>query len=337
VVMSSLLSSIAATTSHWDREELDRAIVSMLLRHLDAHSVTLIRLLEDGGMRRVAHSIAAGCESTELTAPTSGETTEQPILTDVTEWQECVTKNDIVRIKSPAGLRITQFPIPGERRVGGILGIERAVELSQRDTDLVRDILQIISNHRALLDYGELDTLTGLLNRKTFESHFYKMRQRQPGAGEPSAREVSWIALMDIDHFKSINDRHGHLFGDEVLLLVSRLMKLTFRGADQLIRFGGEEFLIMLHQATEDGARVAFERLRATVEAYEFPQVGRVTVSIGYTRVGRQDMPITCVERADAALYYAKENGRNNVRCFEVLVAAGHLTAKPGSGEIEIF
>jgi diguanylate cyclase (GGDEF)-like protein len=333
--MSSLLRSIAATTSHWDRDELDRAIVRMLLRHLDAHAVTLVRVLEDGGLRRVAHDIAASGECGEPIASTSVETTVQPILADVTEWQECVSKNEIVRSKSSGGLGITQFPIPSERGVGGILAIERLTDLSSRDANLVRDILQIINNHRALLDYGELDTLTGLLNRKTFESRFYKARQS--GTKKTTAREMSWLGLMDVDHFKSINDSHGHLFGDEVLLLVSRLMKLTFRGADQLIRFGGEEFVIVLEQATDVGAQIAFERLRAAVETYDFPRVGRVTVSVGYTRIDRQDLPMTCIERADGALYYAKESGRNRVHCFEDLVAAGSLQAKPDGGDVELF
>jgi diguanylate cyclase (GGDEF)-like protein len=309
----------------------------MLLRHLDAQAVTLLRLLEEGGLRQVAHEIAATRECGEPITPAPAQPADQPILADLTKWQECISKNEIVRSKSTAGLCVTQFPISGERGVGGILAIERPADLSSRDANLVYDILRIINNHRALLDYGELDTLTGLLNRKTFESHFYKLRQRQPGAKTLTARQTSWLALMDIDHFKSINDRCGHLFGDEVLLLVSQLMKHTFRGADHLIRFGGEEFLIMLEQATDVGAQIAFERLRAAVETYEFPQVGRVTVSVGYTCIDRQDLPMTCVERADGALYYAKGNGRNNVRCFEDLVAAGKLQAKLEGGEVELF
>jgi diguanylate cyclase (GGDEF)-like protein len=146
--------------------------------------------------------------------------------------------------------------------------------------------------------------LTGLLNRKTFESQFDKLRQRLSDAAQPFALEPSWLALLDIDHFKAINDRHGHLFGDEVLLLTSRLMKLTLRGRDQLFRFGGEEFLIVLEHTSDSGAHVAFDRLRSAIEAYTFAQVGPVTVSVGYTRVNPMDLPTTCVERADNALYY---------------------------------
>jgi Diguanylate cyclase, GGDEF domain len=95
-------------------------------------------------------------------------------------------------------------------------------------------------------------------------------------------KEPSWLGLVDIDKFKCINDNYGHLFGDEVLLLVSQLMKKSFRGTDQLFRFGGEEFVIVLDHATTEGVEVAFDRLRETIAAFEFPQVGRVTISLGY-------------------------------------------------------
>jgi diguanylate cyclase (GGDEF)-like protein len=304
----------------------------MLLRHLDVDAVTLMRLQEDGALRRVAHQLAAN--SPEPAAPANAE---PAIVVDASDWQECLAKNEIIRRGSSSGGGLTQFPIPGERGVVGVLAIEGSAPLAARDANLVCDILQIINNHRALLDYGELDTLTGLLNRRTFESRFYKMRQRQSTTGPAGAAEDSWLGLMDIDHFKSINDCHGHLFGDEVLLLVSQLMKRTFRGADQLVRFGGEEFLILLEQATDAGAQVAFERLRAAVEIYDFPRVGRVTVCVGYTRLDPQDMPMACVQRADAALYYAKEHGRNGVRCFEVLATAGELQAKHEGGDVELF
>src|SRR4029453_8016974 len=122
---------------------------------------------------------------------------------------------------------------------------------------------RILRNQLALLDYGECDTLTALLNRKTFETRFDKLRQRlRPRPDAPESEGVSWLGLLDIDHFKAINDRHGHLFGDEVLLLVSRIMKNTLRGSDQLFRFGGEEFVIVLEDIGAVGAATAFERVR---------------------------------------------------------------------------
>jgi diguanylate cyclase (GGDEF)-like protein len=114
-------------------------------------------------------------------------------------------------------------------------------------------------------------------------------------------------------------------------------MQRVFRGADQLFRFGGEEFVVVLEQASGAGAKLAFERLRRTVEEYPFPQVGQVTISLGYTMVQPQDVPALCVERADTALYYAKEHGRNNVRNCEALMAAGEVADQSRSGDVELF
>lgn len=124
-----------------------------------------------------------------------------------------------------------------------------------------------------------------------------------------------------------MNDRFGHLFGDEVLLLVARIMRSVFRPHDVLFRFGGEEFVVLLAATNATVAQVAVERLRATVEAYAFPQVGQVTISAGFTCVSPDDSPIGAFERGDEALYLAKQQGRNRALCWEELVATGELTA----------
>jgi diguanylate cyclase (GGDEF)-like protein len=339
-----LLNGVAATTVHRDRDDLDRAVGLLLLRFLETKSVTVLRLADEGTTKRVARRVRMA----EQGAAAADDTTELPILTDFPPWLECAATNQVVRCASSAGDTLTTiFPIQGASEVVGLLVVETATPLSAREADLVQGILGIVKNHLALLDYGELDTLTGLLNRKTFESHFHKICQRlaPAEAAAPNvterrsvdAREPSWLALIDVDHFKSINDGYGHLFGDEVLLLVSRLMRRCLRGADHLFRFGGEEFVVVLDRASESGVEIVFERLRAAVEQHPFPQVGRVTISIGYTRVNAHDISTTCVERADAALYYAKSHGRNNVRNWEALRAAGEVVARAGTGDVELF
>jgi diguanylate cyclase (GGDEF)-like protein len=253
----------------------------------------------------------------------------------VPAWRECIAAQQSVQYAPPDGKVRTAFPIANERAVVGMLDIETAAGLQPRDSGLVEGILRIMKNHLALLDYGESDTLTGLLNRKTFESRFDKLRVT---SGMISKDEPSWLGIVDIDKFKSINDNYGHLFGDEVLLLVARLLRRAFRGTDHLFRFGGEEFVIVLDRATWPGAQIAFERLRAMVEDFAFPQVGKVTISLGYTHVDSHDAPGGCVERADAALYYAKNHGRNSIHRYEDLVAAGELKAKKGEvDDIELF
>jgi len=205
---------------------------------------------------------------------------------------------------------------------------------------MITAILSIFRNQIALLDYGERDTLTGLYNRRTFEPTYFKLKNRIVKAHELGQPMLpSWIGVVDIDKFKNINDTYGHLFGDEVLLLVSRLILENFRGSDHVFRFGGEEFVIIVERTQTEGAKIAFERLRASIANYKFPQIGKITISVGFTEVLALDPPGAAFDRADAALYFAKNNGRNRVECHEALVAQGLLESSSGakSGEIELF
>jgi len=181
-------------------------------------------------------------------------------------------------------------------------------------------------------EYANLDTLTGLLNRKTFDEQFERLlvlaeRQRSNGSERRKAetKHPCWLGIVDIDHFKRINDNYGHLFGDEVLIRLAECMKRTFRTEDTLFRFGGEEFVVMLRHAPEDAVVSIFERFRSGVEKHEFPQVERVTCSVGFAFVDDQLTPAELLGRADEALYFAKGHGRNRVCSFDRLVMEGEL------------
>lgn len=332
------MQSVAHATSHRDRDDLHVSITRLLLQFLDADSVAVYQLVDNAGIKRVMRRAAVTKGQCELGPDEQGEVARLPPLDSIAVWKDCVAQRHPVQYLAPGGHACSVFPINGDRDVNGLLEIDTPQPLQPREASLVAGILQIIQNHVALLDYGERDTLTGLKNRKSFDAFFDKLRHRiqNPGVA-PDKPEPSWLGMMDIDKFKSVNDTYGHLFGDEVLLLVAQLMTRSFRSADQLFRFGGEEFVIVLDQAPIEGAEIAFERLRASIEANAFPQVGRVTISLGYTQIRADDAPATCAERADAALYYAKHHGRNNIRCHEVLAAAGEMSAKPVSGEVELF
>jgi diguanylate cyclase (GGDEF)-like protein len=206
--------------------------------------------------------------------------------------------------------------------------------------------LRVFRNFQGLLDYSERDTLTGLLNRKTFDEAFLRLTRVDPVAapvaapaegGRRAPSATTWLVVVDIDHFKRVNDNHGHLIGDEVLLLVARLMRSSLRYSDQLYRFGGEEFVVMLRCGTANDARTALERLRGNIEAYHFPQVGRITVSLGYTEVRPADTPAAAFGRADKAVYHVKANGRNQVAYHADLVHSGRLLDDSVSGDIDLF
>jgi diguanylate cyclase (GGDEF)-like protein len=337
---SVLVNRVADTTARRDRDELDLAVSRLLAQFLNAQTISLMRLVDDGATRRVVKRASVEVGGEDVGSQSFNTPSELPALSDCSSFKECAERVDIVRSARSNGQWETVFPIVSERDVTGMLVVDTELPLDARDTDLIRGILRILQNHLALLEYGERDTLTSLLNRKTFEAQFAKLSQRvdHPNRRTPGIElEPSWLALMDIDKFKSINDTYGHLFGDEVLLLSSQLMKRNFRGADQLFRFGGEEFVIVLDHASEEGARIALERLRTGIDTYPFPQVGHVTISIGYTRISTKDASTICVERADAALYYAKTHGRNCVHSYEALIATGELRPAADNSEIELF
>ena len=333
-----ILNSIAETTTHRDRDGVHCAIVQLLLDYLDAESVAIYSLVDDDGVTRLVNHAEVSRGSEHAPRVNCNDPTALRALREIPQWESCVRHQQVVQYSPSPGVVHAVLPIEAERDVVGLLFINGRTQLRARVIDHINAILRILKNHLALLDYGELDTLTGMLNRKTYEASFEKLRQRLRLADAArGVKEPSWLGLVDIDKFKCINDNYGHLFGDEVLLLVSQLMKTCFRGTDQLFRFGGEEFVIVLDHATTEGVEIAFDRLRQAIATFQFPQVGRVTISLGYSQIYPTDSPSSCVERADAALYYAKHHGRNNIRSYETLVAAGELSAKDGGGNVELF
>ena len=191
----------------------------------------------------------------------------------------------------------------------------------------------------SLIERNELDGLTGLLNRVAFENRFtqiFTAGQSQKRREVDSDPKV--LALVDIDHFKQVNDQFGHLYGDEVLVQLSHIMSHCFRGSDLVFRYGGEEFVVILRNCTVETARIIFERFREKVERHQYPRIGQKTVSIGMTSIENNQLPTTILDRADKALYFSKENGRNQCNVFEELVADGKLELPSSDPEnIELF
>jgi diguanylate cyclase (GGDEF)-like protein len=187
-----------------------------------------------------------------------------------------------------------------------------------------------------LHDAKERDVLTRLPNRQSLESRLLNVWEHYClyPVVDKTQEKSSWIAILDIDHFKRINDSFGHLYGDEVLLIFSQIMNKTFRHNDFLFRYGGEEFIVILNLATQVGAEIAFNRFRNAIADYNFPKVGKVTVSIGTTHISSKFMQTTLLDHADKALYHAKETGRNKVVVFEDMNV---LASENNESAIEFF
>ncbi|MBL8438403.1 MAG: GGDEF domain-containing protein [Zoogloeaceae bacterium] len=198
----------------------------------------------------------------------------------------------------------------------------------------IRIFLQCFENQLRQWEYANLDTLTGLLNRKTFDEQFDQFiaeaeraqrRFSERRGDDFRGNRPCWLGVVDIDHFKSVNDRFGHQVGDQVLLEVATSMQGLFRASDKLFRFGGEEFVIMLRGVGEDDVFNIFDRFRAAIGAQDVPPVGVVTVSVGYARIDPSYKPAELLGRADQALYYAKAHGRDQVQGFDDLVMSGAI------------
>lgn len=157
---------------------------------------------------------------------------------------------------------------------------------------------------------AHLDPLSGLPNRRALQARL------QPLLEAGAARTPCCLAVIDLDHFKAINDRYGHLLGDEVLRQVGVLLAQGFREPDFVARWGGEEFVALLHGATPAQAFAACERLRLAIAGHRWADIEptlAVTVSLGVHAIAREQTLDVAIAHADRALYAAKAGGRNRV------------------------
>lgn len=156
------------------------------------------------------------------------------------------------------------------------------------------------------------DSLTGLPNRR----RFFEWGQREIKRIRLSGSEL-WILMIDLDHFKNINDTAGHAIGDRVLVAVAGLLSQSIRAVDMVARLGGEEFAVLLTDMNQTGVERVAEYLRQNVELLKVPGWtdirGPITTSIGCVKLNRADTLETALRAADDALYQAKKNGRNRV------------------------
>ena len=320
----SLLKSVEAISSHRDRNKLLSAFLHSLMIQLGKNTDIGVCYRDPQGKRSLY-----GFSAPFIATP------EETLWDDCIE-EACVSHDIVLR-------RIN------EHNCGALL--LHSSELSPEQTILIYDLKQqtptnhveeivalarIFGNQIKLLEYSELDSLTRLLNRKTFEDTFDRLltpdTKNESGDIFYERRRAikkasqAWLCVIDLDFFKRINDQYGHLFGDEVLLRMGELMRKTFRDGDRLFRFGGEEFVVILNAPDVSQAEKSFDRFRHTVESYEFPRVGQVTCSIGFTAIIDTDVPTDVVGRADEALYYAKQHGRNRVCCYEALLKEGLIS-----------
>ncbi len=156
------------------------------------------------------------------------------------------------------------------------------------------------------------DPLTGLLNRRGFDEH----ASRELGHAGRDDRPIA-LATFDIDHFKQINDEHGHVVGDRVLVHLARVLASESRGIDVAARLGGEEFAVLMPGSDQTGAEAFVERVRYSLATTDSPSLPHVRVSAGITTTTVPLEVETMLERVDGALYAAKRGGRDRTVVFD--------------------
>ncbi len=327
--------AIVELTRYRDPHELAGALLQMLRGLIPAEQ---IRLYAISNPNRDTEFNESNVPNAFVYDVLDVELDQMAPLADDQDLLACVRTQAPVAVER-RGRRRLVIPVFGAHHVWALLVIDGARNAPPHD--LLTKLLQVYSNQSFMLSRSQLDPLTGLYNRQSF---YERMRQvasrtaRQRRAGDDGEFRGNCFALFDIDYFKQVNDRYGHLYGDEVLLLLARLMTRSFRHEDLLFRYGGEEFAAVLINVDLESAERLLERFRRAVESYAFPRLEPKTVSIGYTALNVELGPDKVVLCADKALYYAKNNGRNQVCCYETLIAAGKLEpVTVAEGDIELF
>ncbi len=337
------------------RDDLLEGITTALVETISCSQVQLFSLVHDDNKRYWLHMthVTPGEKVRFVCDPMRADLDMLAPIDSDPDRLQCLDRIEMV-VTAPTQscpYYVSRFPVTlaEESTLWGVAEISSKKSLTDADAVAARRLLSMYGNMLDMLDYSECDALTGLWNRKPFDDLFYKtMRpveppppvEQSPDGIEHRANLAPsnfWLAMVDIDHFKQVNDTYGHLIGDEVLILVARLLKASFRVYDRVYRFGGEEFLVVLRSGDHDAAMAAVERFRVSMVDYEFPQAGRITASVGVTQIVPGDTPAAACERADQAVYYAKHHGRNHVCSEADLVRRGLLKVDLKVGDVELF
>jgi two-component system cell cycle response regulator len=215
--------------------------------------------------------------------------------------------DDTVRILRGLDLGVNDYIVrPIDRNE--LLARVRTQVRRKRFADRLRETVH------ASIELAIVDPLTGLHNRRYLDSHFSAMLGEALDRGRPMS-----VLVLDVDKFKAVNDTHGHDAGDDVLREFAKRVRHSLRGPDLVVRFGGEEVVVLMPDTPIETAEIAAERIRKRIEAEPFAVRGgsrmlSITVSVGVSSVlDLGDTPDTLLKRADTALYRAKAEGRNRV------------------------
>jgi len=343
-----IVDSLVNITSHTEKTVLEQSLLIALNALIPTKNIRLFRVQKTGEKHEIsllafsANGVISSSQSDKQPQLISDELSAA--FESISQHGESVSIANV----DNTGWQIIYPSFDANKDIFMIL-VQSCQQPTVREQKTVHGIFKVYANHVALIEKTQRDKLTGLFNRETLDDEITKILVNSNNdlfdinvndARRSSGTPCNWLGVIDIDHFKLINDNYGHLYGDEVLILTSRLMTSgCMRDDDLVYRYGGEEFVVLLKAMTEKDAMNAFDRLRVIVAEHDFPQVGTVTISIGFVEVTEQQTPSDVIGEADAALYYAKHNGRNQTQSYHQLVEQGILVVAEHveSPDVELF
>ena len=350
--MGTLTEHLIKLTDHRDRELLELTLAKALIDLVPIERVVVARVTAEDNEKRWLDLVSLDARGGgQVLDPLRIDFHSLPQLDDAYDRLRSLRGRQEIEVAWAGGdgPRSYYLPLFADSRADdeqGVLEIHTAGVLAPEHKRVVDQLHHIYRNMHTLLAHSDRDALTGLLNRKSLDDTFYSAVLEELDGTQPDAtvKKVSgkerrhrvppnyWLGTVVIDNFHQLHDKHGQLVMEEVTLLVARILNNTFRTHDRLYRFGGEQFAALFHCPEETLAFGILDRLRANVEKYVFPQIGRVTISAGFTRVLTDDSPDAALERAEQAIDQAQRNGRNQVCSHQELARRGLLEEVAGNG-----
>lgn len=358
--MPTLIEHLVKLTDHRDRDLLELTLSRALIGLLPIERVVMARVVSEEGIKRwldIASLDARG--GGKVVDPLRVDFHALRPLEDDRDRMHCVQDRTTVEVAwaGEDGPRITYLPLFNDARNDdeGVVEVHSGSPLTHEQFLTIDALLHVFRNMYMLLAYSDRDALTGLLNRKSLDDTFYSavLEELEDGRGsrtsalstamEPGQERRHrvppnyWLGTVSVDNFDVLGNKNGHLIAEEVLLLVARIMNNTFRTYDRIYRFGGEQFAVLMHCPDEALVLAAFERFRGNMEKFNFPQVGRVTASAGFTRISADDSPSTALERAERAVEYAQHHGHNKVFSHAELLRQSLIDGETQTGAVDLF
>jgi len=349
------IDSLAKVTSHYDIDVIERSLLQILVDFSPAKEYRLYRVIgnsKSSDLALMAFAKDGVIDNLEY------EVKNDKFSANMAELINKALTSQSIQISHNNSDKYNHIIYPtmdNHTNDSFAVLIQSCQEINFDNQRLIHSLLKVYSNYLELIDKTRRDKLTQLLNRETLnheitgllirnntlEQNVFKRAQyADDDARHKLNTRAFWLGMVDIDYFKKINDTYGHLYGDDVLILVARMIEKSIRDYDLAFRYGGEEFVIVLAADDLKTATYAFERMRKEIKSHTFAKVEKVTVSIGFTQIQNQDNPSEVLEEADSALYYAKGNGRDQTHSYAKLIEE-HLisstTKEVEPGDIDFF